>query len=453
MNVRLFVTFFSLGAAVSALSEPSNERTGKHFSLFSVVTFKNDECTSEASLAGGARAGTCYSTTECSDKDGMKSGNCASGFGVCCLFLSATSASATITNNRTHIRNTEFPGTAAATTAQTIVYTLQKMSSDICQIRLDFVVFLIAGPANTGENVAGTTTLTHCTNDVLTFAQTGGFAVPTLCGSLTDEHIYLDLGAVATDTSVMTITTGVAPVPTIALRTWDIKTSQIECWASYRAPEGCHRYFTSDFGKIISYNFRQETNPAAITGNIGGNTGLELSGQVVNTCIRRSKGMCCVEYLLCTSYNSIALATPVVGTNGDAGTQGTYAESWRIDLNSIPMLLAATQANSGKVDALCSSDYVEIPSSWSGSCGANGSGRGTVNSRYCGAQFGANLQQVQAISTSGPVCDCSEPFVVSHFSDTSNDTGGSATTATANINVLLTGRGFCLDFTQQPCYY
>ena len=27
----------------------------------------------------GARAGTCYSTTECSDKSGMASGNCASG--------------------------------------------------------------------------------------------------------------------------------------------------------------------------------------------------------------------------------------------------------------------------------------------------------------------------------------------------------------------------------------
>lgn len=449
INIGLFVTVIYLGATVSTLPEPSSEKTKKQLSLFSVVTFKNEECTSETTLTGGVRQGTCFTATECVDKSGQKSGNCASGFGVCCVFLENSGASATISQNRTYLRNSEFPSTTTATTATNIVYILKKMNSDICQIRLDFVAFVIAGPANTGELIAGATTLTHCTNDVMTLVQTGGAEVPILCGVLTDEHLYLDLGAVETDISTITLTTGTTPTPAIAQRLWDIKTSQIECWASYRAPQGCHRYFMADYGKIISYNFRAITTAGA---NLQ-NSQLELASQNVNTCIRRSKGMCCVEYLLCTSYNSIALNTPVTGTAGDTGTQGSYSEAWQIDLNSAPMLLAATKANSGMVDAMCSGDYVEIPSSWSAACGANGSARSSVNSRYCGAQFGANLQAVIAITASTPVCDCSEPFVVTHYTDTGNDFGGTTSINIVSTQAIALHRGFCLDFTQQTCYF
>merc|ERR1711936_1153054 len=73
--------------AVWVCTVAAEEKLGKHFSLFSVVTFGNEECTSSSSVAGGATEGTCYSSTECSDKNGMSAGNCASGFGVCCVFL------------------------------------------------------------------------------------------------------------------------------------------------------------------------------------------------------------------------------------------------------------------------------------------------------------------------------------------------------------------------------
>ena len=43
----------------------------------------------------------------------------------------------------------------------------------------------------------------------------------------------------------------------------------------YRAPEGCHRYFTSMYGKIISMNFLYITAAGA---NLQ-NSGVELSGQ------------------------------------------------------------------------------------------------------------------------------------------------------------------------------
>merc|ERR1712045_526407 len=146
MRSIYYITFALWLCAVTA-----EEKLAKHFSLFSVVTFGNEECTSDSSVAGGATQGTCYSSTECSDKNGMSSGNCASGFGVCCVFLHTTAATATITENRTRLRNAEYPSITTATTAQTIAYTVNKMKSDICQIRLDFTSFIIAGPAVTTE--------------------------------------------------------------------------------------------------------------------------------------------------------------------------------------------------------------------------------------------------------------------------------------------------------------
>merc|ERR1711944_251318 len=118
--------FVALAVVICAEAAKDSEKLAKHFSLFSVVTFGNEECTSGTSVTGGATQGTCYSSTECADKNGMSSGNCASGFGVCCVFLNTAAASATISENRTRLRNAEYPTYATSKTAQTIVYTINK---------------------------------------------------------------------------------------------------------------------------------------------------------------------------------------------------------------------------------------------------------------------------------------------------------------------------------------
>eukprot|EP00094_Tigriopus_californicus_P014231 TCALIF_13784-PA protein Name:"Protein of unknown function" AED:0.01 eAED:0.01 QI:0/1/0.66/1/0.5/0.66/3/0/71 len=53
------------------------------FSIFNIVTFKNEAC---ATTGAGNLVGTCLTSTECTAKGGSPSGNCAAGFGVCCLF-------------------------------------------------------------------------------------------------------------------------------------------------------------------------------------------------------------------------------------------------------------------------------------------------------------------------------------------------------------------------------
>merc|ERR1719361_290721 len=261
-----FISYVANELVASASTDLPITREEKHFSLFSVVTFKNEECTSETTLTGGARAGTCYTTSECSDKKGTKSGNCASGFGVCCVFIHKAATTATIKENRTHIRNAEYPSYATATAKTSIVYTISKAQADICQMRLDFNTFIMTGPANSGESVTVATYNHNCVNDQLVIATTANTGIPVICGTLTGEHLYVDLSPTATDAATITITTSFStantPTPATAGRIWDVQTSQITCYASHRAPLGCDRYFMTNTGKITSLNFYMKASSA-----------------------------------------------------------------------------------------------------------------------------------------------------------------------------------------------
>jgi len=455
----LLLSYFFMVLDVSHSLESPESREKKHFSLFSVVTFKNDQCTSLSTLAGGARAGTCYSTTECSDKGGTKSGNCASGFGVCCLFLNTAAATATISENRTHLRNSAYPSYETKTAAVSIVYTIKKMNTDICQIRLDFSKFIIGGPVLTTEKGASVTASTLCTNDNLVIGSTDGKLRGAICGAMTGEHLYVELSPDSTDTATLTLSTVISTslLPATAQRVWDIQTSQIPCYAAYRAPAGCDRYMMTDTGKITSFNFYKVSGStqAAQTSSAGQNTGIELMLQNVNTCIRRSKGMCCVEYEVCTADTQGILLVDEVCTacTTNTGLEGAFNEGWSLDTDTTPYVIVTTQSNAGMVDSLCSGDYVSIPSSFSGACGGGtGSAANAINSRYCGARLGIHLWATTQTITSSPVCDCSEPFHVRHVSDTASDRGGSISTAIANANTVVSPRGFCLDFRQTPCW-
>ena len=53
------------------------------FSLFNIVSFPNEECTTKST---NEPKGTCMTLDECNGQGGTSSANCASGFGVCCYF-------------------------------------------------------------------------------------------------------------------------------------------------------------------------------------------------------------------------------------------------------------------------------------------------------------------------------------------------------------------------------
>merc|ERR1739848_475402 len=74
--IVIFVAVFTVAAAKEA----------KAFSLFNVVTFQNDACTSTSiTTQSGARSGQCFTAEECTAKGGTASGGCAMGFVVCLL--------------------------------------------------------------------------------------------------------------------------------------------------------------------------------------------------------------------------------------------------------------------------------------------------------------------------------------------------------------------------------
>ena len=53
----------------------------KVLGLFNLIQFSNSRCNSTDS----DKQGVCYTATECRGRGGTAKGNCAQGFGVCCL--------------------------------------------------------------------------------------------------------------------------------------------------------------------------------------------------------------------------------------------------------------------------------------------------------------------------------------------------------------------------------
>ena len=145
------------------------------FSLFSIVTFKNDGCAS----TNNGRNGTCYTSSECRDKSGSAQGNCAAGFGVCCVFVLSTTGE--ISENCSYIQNPSYPSVYGDTTSLT--YTIKKCSSEVCSVRLDFDSFTIQGPAATNEPDNG-----HNCVDSFVVTGTSGLSTPVICGINTGQH-------------------------------------------------------------------------------------------------------------------------------------------------------------------------------------------------------------------------------------------------------------------------
>ena len=231
------------------VQQANSTRSGRIFSLFSIIQFPNLRCTSATS---STTYGTCLTSSECTTATGTSGGNCAAGFGVCCI-VSTTTCGASVTTNTSYIRNPGYPSTYTPSTTGSCTYTISKVSDDICQLRLDF------------QTMSGyvTTTAGACT-DSFTALGKAGKSIPTICGTNTDYHMYVEFGATSTDTITLTNTLG----STTSTLKWNILAQQIPCTASYRypappssppapprAPTDCLQYFTGNSNAVYSYNF------------------------------------------------------------------------------------------------------------------------------------------------------------------------------------------------------
>lgn len=332
------------------------------------------------------------------------------------------------------------------------------MSSDICQVRLDFDYFRIAGPANTGEQ--GVALANGNCLDSLIPTLSGGAVVPSLCGILTGMHLYMDLGMDSTDTAALaltlastTITASVSGITVAnAYRSFRFKTSQIPCWATYRAPEGCNQYHMTLTGQIHSPNFSKDTDTTRRGANLS-NTGVDLMNLDLKYCLRRERNTCCILYQVCTQFEGADLTSSVpapVGTvlNGDLGevTEGWSFDTWLLGGGTATALTIAMQ-DVGLVDGACTGDYIEIPDSSTG-LKSFGAAVGNTNTRYCGTRLGfIPVISLATAMSHAPLWDCTEPFEVRFRTDQMNDNGVQGTTVATDDKM----RGLCLDYRQEQC--
>lgn len=263
---NVMVYLFLLSSALVCYGQ----KTPKQFSLFSIVSFKQEEC---EVVSTKALKGVCMTNTECQSSGGTADGNCAAAFGVCCLkTLSACGGS--VTQNCTYIDNPGYP--SSYSTTGDCSYTVTRCQDDICQIRLDFF-------SSTLQQPSSATPFGVCTNTILdiTGGTTSGSVTnnpPNLCGTLTGQHVYIDSGRAATAATLK------FTLASSASNTWRIKVTQIECWNPSKAPEDCLQYFYGEhMHTVTSFNW---------DGSAACGTGCMLNDQMYTTCFRPEKGMC-----------------------------------------------------------------------------------------------------------------------------------------------------------------
>jgi len=365
-------------------------KKGRIFSLFSIVQFPNDECTSTDTTYP---CGLCVTSSECSSGSGTVFGTCASGFGTCCVFkVSATKSE--VTKNLTYITNPGFPSAYATDVAGT-TYTINKVNSDVCRIKLTYEKFQTTGP-----EVIIITTDGQCITDRLELTTTAAAIAPTvgdpgaygdypyLCGILDGQHSYLDVGcALDATTGVCTDDTATLKFTLANSNTYKIKVTQYSCQDQYvKDQAGCFQYFTGITGTVKSYNYADSTSP------------MHLAAQNYKACVRQEEGMCCIEWKAADWAVNAA-------TCADADNRCVTAEK-------------------------CGDDYVLIPD------GANPGTDPTTFDRYCGVALHAGGTP----AVNEKVISCTLPFTLGFVSE-----------KTSNEGTAAGKRGFSVSYTQSTC--
>merc|ERR1711936_1122060 len=293
------ISFLVCLFVLSSANEIATKKDSRQFSLFSIVTFKNDAC---AAVSTAGLKGVCMTATECSSS-GTKDGNCASAFGVCCV-IKVSTCGGSVTKNASYIDNPSYP-TAYSTTGS-CSYTVTRCSTEICQVRLDMFKVVLQQPAS----ATGSCTKTYTTITPGASGNTAYTKPPTLCGTLTDQHLYIDSGR-----SSSTIATIKFTLATATDNYWRIKVSQIPCWSSSRAPPGCLQYFTGVRPTVTSFNW---------DGTTACSSGCFLREQAYRVCFRPEKGMCGMAYAQTDSESSSVDTFDM--TEGATHARSTYTQ-------------------------------------------------------------------------------------------------------------------------------
>ncbi|KFB36679.1 AGAP008199-PA-like protein [Anopheles sinensis] len=248
----------------------------------------DDECLSD----DGRRTGMCMNVYECRIQGGTARGQCALGFGVCCVFVATCNEE--IANNLTYFVSPSFPGIVPKDVGSCKLK-IKLMNAEISQLKFDFIHFALGQP-NRRTGV--------CEGDL--FRLIGGVAPFDLCGQNSGQHLYYDLSPKSRADEQIELEMNFAS-RSFAQRLWEIRVSQIPF--SQRSPTGCMQYFTGTEGLIQTFNFAEN--------------GRYLANHNYRACIRQEKDMCSVAYEPCDDQSfRIGLPSQLTGQGAGGGAAG-----------------------------------------------------------------------------------------------------------------------------------
>jgi len=408
-----------------------NQREGKLFSLFSIVQFKNEACTSSQTLSNTAsgsqnvaRNGTCYSSTECRDKSGQAAGGCAAGFGVCCVFVYEASGS-TISQNCSYIRNPNYPNAYTDTTS--LQYNIVKCDPSVCHLRLDFESFDINGLTDSVEYENAMAVIT-CT-DRFTITSSADPGLPEICGRNNGQHVYVDIGTGASDTATLNFDFSDSTALQNS-RFFEVKVTQLPCSSEYNRFPGCFQYHEGLTGRIETFNYQN-----------CGNSQSHLPNQDYSICVRPEAGYDCIQWQVCPEGPCGSLATAGTPYNlpDIAAPEGPPCVGFSVGENG-----------DGNVPALateCGGDLIRINGASTACC--QGTNPTPTQDAFCGWIF--NIDPAKMVKTNVPICDCVAPFSIDIEFDALSDEGAADPAAPAMTPNDKTSCGLCLIYNQVRC--
>jgi len=445
--------------ATAVYAEEPSAKAKKAIGIFNIVKFDNDVCD-----AGNNMSGTCFTAEECSDRNGVASGSCAEGYGVCCVIT--LTCGATTRANCTYL-NQQMSNTPAtdSDSSQSCTYNICPVTDGVRRIRLEMETFVIEPPFTpvldgaAGGTVAGADatdvwgqegSIGHCEGDSFV-ASSGVGSSPMICGTNSGQHMVLDTDGSMCVTAIFNFRSGGAQQ-----RSYRIHVLQFGEFNDMGGPMGCLQYYTEQMGTVNTFNW---------VGPVGA-TSVHLANQHYNVCIRRRVAAC----RICWS----PIQTAATMGNQATTTRGAFG---------IGNAGAADAVAMGAVDAACvksatatSQDFVVIlggnDAAATGPMGATLVDAMITAAEvgidvFCGRFFTAATATAASTMMDRSICSRVTPFRLGvHFDDheavglaagdsvvaMAKDNEASAATAAAGAPTTPLGiQGFSLGFAQLGC--
>jgi len=429
MGALKYLALWAILATTLVYALPEDvERRKKAIGIFNLVQFPNDQCQSDMANT----MGTCYTAEECSERNGVASGSCADGYGVCCVITLACGA-------RT-AENCTYLTQAATTSPESCTYTICPRDATINRIRLDLTMFQIASPekpADVSGNADATTTAAnraavgHCNVD--SFSVTGA---PTICGTNNGQHMIVDTDGTACVKASFSYGGDAGQSRSYNIHVTQYARSNLDGGGR----PGCLQWFTENSGTVSTFNYN----------GVEAASSVHLANQNYNVCVRQNVGHC----FICWSPRTTGSATThgSFGLSNGKGSTDTAKSGFGED---------CAQDQTSASDPEDSTDFVFIP----GGAEANANGAnaatstaGQAGGRFCGRFLNANTNGAAGDTT---ICSRATPFQISVHTDgieAANAGGAEAgknEVADGNADGTLNGPlgtiGFQLVFEQKAC--